>query len=82
MTTNEARLDEAVGLMHDIRVDVASIKTKLDEHVKHQDERTRQRDVAQAGIVARLEALERFRWTIVGAAAVVGGLAGKVAGLL
>lgn len=93
MSTEGDKLDQLVQMMNDLRVQVEHIRTRLDEHVKHQDERTRQRDLSQAAIVAeavglreRVSALEKWRWTVIGAslggATLVGGAAGKLAGLI
>lgn len=63
--------DQIVTALATISDRLARIETKLDAHaIGHLDHE------------ARLRALEKARWIAVGAAAVTGGLAGKVAGLL
>ena len=37
---------------------------------------------SQADLRARIEALEKFKWMILGAAGVVGGIVGKVSSLI
>ena len=83
------KLDEAVRLLHDVRVQVEGIRARLESHVTQQDERTRMRDASQERIINdakgtrdRVERLERFAWVILGGAAVVGGAAGKLTGVL
>ena len=85
----EDKLDEAVRLLHDLRVQVEGISTRLAEHRNQQDERTRQRDLSQAAIVTeagnlrdRVTALERWRYAVAGASMAGGGIIGAVAGKL
>lgn len=82
MPDEAAKLDEAVRLMNDVRVTVAKIETRLEEHVSRQEERTKNRDDAQSKIVDRVAVLEKFRWQLIAVSGLAGGTAGKLAGLL
>lgn len=65
------QLEQVAGQVTDVRLAVARLETKLDlaisGHADHED---------------RLRSLERTKWLMVGAAAAVGGVAGKLVGLL
>jgi hypothetical protein len=71
MSEEVHKLDEVAGQVIDVRITLARMEGKLDTLVTgHADHET------------RLRRVERFLWLAVGASAVAGGAAGKLAGLL
>ena len=86
MADESRKLDQLVESMHSIEVGQAKIDGKLDVVLAtSKDHESRLRVLEQLvppGLLVDVEALKRFRWALLGAAAVLGGGAGALSQLL